>query len=287
MIRMAYWWVFRMGYTKRESGNPQTVYWFNRSGAPTPQMLQSDGEKPHYASLWQPVDASDPWGYSSGTTPDWLVGRYGNYWGAQWSGGTFRDFDGVGPTDCPYVDPLDQVALEHDIECWIAGEAKRNPKLSIRGGDMFRVENVYWQGRVGPREYKYETELTPHLHARPRVTALSRQYKERLKAALLLFTLLYTPVSADDLVNSSQSMQNLDAAGKLITLRPDWGCGVAIAGLGLTDVSVTLGDLMRILRNPKAQNIPLTSAEVAKIKQVITGLGRTDPIVRGMLNQLN
>jgi hypothetical protein len=46
----------------------------------------------------------------------------------------------------------------------------------------------------------------------------------------------------------------LDAAGKLITLRPDRGCGVAIDGPG--------------------------------IKQVISSVGRIDPIVRGLLEQM-
>ncbi len=59
-----------------------------------------------------------------------------------------------------------------------------------------------------------------------------------------------------------------------------------IRGLGLTDVSVTLADLLRILKNPQTQNIPLTADGLSKIKHVIGAAGRTNPIVRDLLEQM-
>jgi hypothetical protein len=284
---MAFWWIFRMGYSRRTGDTlPQTTYKFLGDGRPSDPQLRADGEKPHYATLWTQVATSDPWGYSTGTTPDFLVGRYGNWWGAQWSGGRECGFDGVGPTDCPYLDALDRIAIEHDIECWIAGEVNRNPALGIQPGDVFRVQEVFWESGVGPREYVYESQLAPHTHARGKMAHLPLHLRERLKASVFLYTILSVPLDLNDMVDMGLAMRNMDTAGKAILLRPDWGSKTAITLLGLKSVPMTLGDLMRFLRQARSNNIPLSGSEVAKIKDRLRALRGSEAIMRGILQGL-
>jgi hypothetical protein len=78
----------------------------------------------------------------------------------------------------------------------------------------------------------------------------------------------------------------MDAAGKTIMLRPDWGCKAAITLLGLTSVSMTLGDLMRFLRNAPGNHIPLSASEVLKIKARLRALRGSDAIMREILQGL-
>jgi hypothetical protein len=284
---MAFFWIFRMGYSRRSGDpQPQTTYRFLEEGRPSDLQLRADGERPHYTTVWTQVSTSDPWGYSTGTSPDFLVGRYGNWWGAQWSGGRVCGFDGIGPTDCPYVDALDRIAIEHDIECWIAGEVNRNPALGIQAGDVFRIQEVVWEGSVGPREYVYESQLAPHVHARGKMAHLPLYLRERLKASIFLYTILSTPLDVNDMVDASLARRSMDAAGKTIMLRPDWGCKAAITLLGLTSVSMTLGDLMRFLRNAPGNHIPLSASEVLKIKARLRALRGSDAIMREILQGL-
>ncbi len=284
---MAFFWIFRMGYSRRSGdARPQAMHKFLAEGRPSDPQLRAEGGKPHYATLWKEVAASDPWGYSSGTTPDSLVGRYGNWWGAQWSGGRVCGFDGIGPTTCPYVDALDRIAIEHDIECWIAGEVNRNPTLAIQPGDRFRIQEVIWEGSVGPRDYAYESQLAPHTHARGKMAALPLNLRERLKASVYLYTILSTPLNVDDMIDTGLAMRNMDTTGKALLLRPDWGCQTAITGLGLRSVPISLGDLMRILRNPTGNNIPLSDSEVLRIKARLRAFHGSDPVMRGIMEGL-
>jgi hypothetical protein len=284
---MAFWWIFRMGYSARSNDQrPQTMYKFLGEARPTDQQLRAEGGKPHYATLWKQVSCSDPWGYDTGTTPDFLVGRYGNWWGAQWSGGRECGFDGIGPTGCPYLDALDRVALEHDIECWIAGEVNRNRTLGIQAGDRFRVQEVFWENSVGPREYAYDSQLAPHQHASDRLPRVPSHLRERLKASIYLYTILASPVDVNDIIDKALLMGKMDTAGKAMMSRPDLGCGAAIRLLGLSNIPMSFGDLMRILRGVPGNNIPLSLSDVHRIKVRLRELRSSDPVVRGILEQM-
>lgn len=282
-----------MGYSSRSGkGAPQAVYWYRREGAPPELAFQLEGNpaRPHYETLWKHIESSDPWGHARGMTPEFLVGRYGNWWGAQWSAGRELGFDGIGPTDYPYVDALDRVALEHDIECWIAGEKQRNPGAAIQTGSKFRVENVFWEGSVGPRVYTYTGDMGPHMRARQKMAALPGHLKERLKASIYLYAILNMPHSLDEAFDIAGRRAEIDYSGVPLLMRPDVAAKTSVSGIGLDGVNVTLGDLIRVLRNPRKENIPLSAGEVAKIRDRILKSRKLradqDPYLKNLLRGL-
>jgi hypothetical protein len=186
------------------------------------------------------------------------VGQYGNWWGAQWSGGRRCGFDGVGPADCPFIDALDQVALSHDIECWLVGETHHNPKLGIQPGDSFRVENVYHQGgQIGSQVFFYMNDTYPHTNAFLRLKALPPMLRQRLKKSVLLYTIL-----------QSEEIQ-AGGAGTLLRYRYDIAVKASLMLLGLAHVKVSVADLLECLDNPRADSLSLTAGQCGRLKVLI------------------
>lgn len=269
-----------MGWSARSGDSrPQTMYRL-KAGA---NLLHNSFEYnrstliPARLDVWEKVECSDPWGYDKGGTPDWLVGQYGNWWGAQWSGGRRCGFDGVGPADCPFIDALDQVALSHDIECWLVGETHHNPKLGIQPGDSFRVENVYHEGgQIGPQVFPLKDDTYPHTHAFLRLKALPLMLRQRLKKSVVLYTILQSEV--------------LEAGGpaKVLRYRYDSAVKISLMLLGLAHVRVTVADLLECLDNPRADNLSLTAPECGRLKYVIVqaSQGGGDPRLREVLAML-
>ena len=277
---MANFWVFNMGRSAKSGDSlPQTMYRLK----PGVNLLHSSFEYnrstliPSHLDVWEKVACSDPWGYDTGSTPDWLVGQYGNWWGAQWSGGRRCGFDGVGPADCPFIDALDQVALSHDIECWLVAEMHHNPKLGIQPGDSFRVENTYHEGgQIGPQVFPYKDDTYPHTHAFLRLKALPLMLRQRLKKSVLLYTVLQSEA------------QEAGGAAKFLRYRYDTAVKVSLMLLGLAHVRVTGADLLETLKNPRAENLSLTAPQCSRLTYLILQArqGGGDPRLREVLAML-
>ena len=258
---MANFWIFNMGRSAKSGDSlPQTMYRL-RAGA---SLMHDSFEYnrstlvPAKLDLWEKVACSDPWGYDKGASPDWLVGRYGYWWGAQWSGGRICGFDGVGPADCPFIDALDQVALSHDIECWLAAERQHNPKLDIQSGDQFRVENTYHEGgQIGPQVFPYKDDTYPHTHAFMRLKALPLILRQRLKKSVVLYTIL-----------QSEEIQ-AGGAAQFLRYRYDTAVKGSLMLLGLAHVKVSQADLLECLDNPRADSLSLTAPQCGRLKALI------------------
>lgn len=279
---MAYYWILNMGRSAKanDGGVPQTMYRFRGAGFPPRDAFgyERGNLQPTAPQHWEKVECSDPYGYDKGLTPDWLVGRYGNWWGAQWSAGRLRGFDGLGPTDYPFVDALDQIALHHDIECWIAGEQQHNPGLCIEKNDRFRAENVYRAGgQIEPHEFLFVDGTYPHTHAHGRVKMLPPLLKRRLKTSILLYTIL-----------QSES-RSAGVASRVMSYRFDSVVKTTLLGIGLASVKVEVPQLLSCLKNPRADNIPISAADCDLIRdRIIKALqGRGDPRVAEILAMLD
>ena len=258
---MASFWILNMGRsTKGGDSLPQAMYRLKAGASLLHDSFEHNRSTliPARLDLWEKVECSDPWGYDKGGSPDWLVGQYGNWWGAQWSGGRRCGFDGVGPADCPFIDALDQVALSHDIECWLVGETHHNPKPGIQPGDSFRVENVYHAGgQIGPQVFFYMNDTYPHTNAFLRLKALPPMLRQRLKKSVLLYTIL-----------QSEEIQ-AGGAGTLLRYRYDIAVKASLMLLGLAHVKVSVADLLECLDNPRADSLSLTAGQCGRLKVLI------------------